>query len=570
MAKACGLRIGPRRFELVVLDGSAKKPKVVTSLAGEIPPDELDPIGAAAHALKSAMRAHRIPNDNVRIVIESRSAAFRNVNLPVTDPSKIEAVLKFEVESQLPQFNIDDVVVDFHLKDTTADSSVLIVTAVPKSEIQSSLQLCEKAGFEPLEVELETTALLNSAPAADLCGIEEAHFLVHVGEESTAVSVIDGGKLRDMRVIQIGALSHTPHGVVPTEDDDEGQYEDAPVIDRGAEIVDRIRRELARTISAARTVNELVGVHICGFILPGLVGDDILGVPVEVLDACEIDAVEGAVHDEYRSAAVAYGAALGQMGGGVISSSLRREELKFSGAMERIELPLAVMFLLITTFLGVRFMFLQKDYDAVEDNLRFVLESSVNYMITNPKTGRAGNLEFPSDKLAGYVKSTVGEVSGGDGVEYKIDPERSRYEQLTYLRSLLLADQRELQKKLGHDTELVQPQSALKGLTLVLDHLAQSGGKYGRVSFRQLSANFRSSPKSGDYVTITLQVSFFADSSTKATENYEQLFSDLKEQPWYKTHSYSSSDPISGSESGVHLPALKIDVDVSKAQAVQS
>ena len=37
MAKSCGLRIGPRRFELFVLDGNPKKPKVVSSLAGEIP-----------------------------------------------------------------------------------------------------------------------------------------------------------------------------------------------------------------------------------------------------------------------------------------------------------------------------------------------------------------------------------------------------------------------------------------------------------------------------------------------------------------------------------------------------
>ncbi len=34
MAKACGLRIGSRRFELFVLDGSPKKPKIVSSLAG--------------------------------------------------------------------------------------------------------------------------------------------------------------------------------------------------------------------------------------------------------------------------------------------------------------------------------------------------------------------------------------------------------------------------------------------------------------------------------------------------------------------------------------------------------
>ena len=36
MAKACGLRVGPRGYELVLLEGSAKKHKVVLSEAGEL------------------------------------------------------------------------------------------------------------------------------------------------------------------------------------------------------------------------------------------------------------------------------------------------------------------------------------------------------------------------------------------------------------------------------------------------------------------------------------------------------------------------------------------------------
>ncbi|MFT7485789.1 MAG: hypothetical protein ACI9F9_001639, partial [Candidatus Paceibacteria bacterium] len=531
MAKVCGLRIGPRRFEIVVLDGSPKKPKIITTLAGEIPPDELDPIGAAAHAIKSTLRAYKIPTDSVRVVIESRSAAFRTVTLPITDISKVESVLKFEVESQLPQFNIDDVVVDFQIKETTANSSSLLVTAVPKSEVRSALELCEKAGFEPLEVELETTALVNSAIAANLCGIEEAYVLVHVGEESTAVCIIDGGKLREMRVIQTGALAYTPHGEVPAESEGEEGEEELPSIERGDEIVSRIRRELARTVSGARTVNELLGVHVCGFLLPGMIGEDILGVPVKELEACEIDEYEGEVHEEYDTAAIAYGAALGQMGGGVVNASLRREELRFSGALERIELPLAVMFLLITTFLGVRFMFLEKEYKAIQNNLTFILDSSVNYMIPDPKSGRPGSLEFPSERIVNYVKSTTGKVPGSDPVEIRVDPLRDRYGQLMQIKTLLNSEQRELQKTLGNDTDLVLPQSALKGLTMVLDHLAQSGGKYGRVSFRMVAANFHSSPRDGDSVTVTLEMCFFADSSTVATQNYEQWFADLEKEP---------------------------------------
>ncbi len=590
MAKACGLRIGPRRFELFVLDGSPKKPKVVASLAGEIPPDDDDPLGAAGQALKQAIKKHGVPTDNVGLVIEARSAAFRNVNLPVSDVSKIESVLKFEVESQLPQFSIDDVVVDFYVKEVASDSSALLVTAVPKAEISSALELCHAGGIEPLEVEVETSALVNAAEGMGLCRVDEAQVLVHVGEESTAVAVVDGGTVREMRVIQVGALSHTPHGAVPqdgnpdevgeTEEGDGIDFEDAEApaagssgpapVERVAEVVQRLRRELARTVSASRTVNELSAVYLCGFELPGLVGEDILGVPVEAIEEFGIDSHEGDVHREYGSAAVAYGAALRQMGGGIMSASLRREELKFSGAMERLELPLAVLCLLMTTFLGVWFMFLEKERASIDRDLRFMFESTMNYMVGKPKQGIAGNLEYPSESMQSYIDKFTGWVPGADPPEYRKDPIRNRYEQLVFIRDQLKRDQKELKKSLGHDQELTQPQSALMGLTLVLDMVAQSDEKYGRISFRKLDSSYRSDPRSGDHVTVNLEAAWFAESAIKASENYESLLADLKQQPWYMDHKPPRADAFEGAENGVYLPSLEIRVDVSKAEEVQS
>jgi hypothetical protein len=588
MAKACGMRIGSRRFELFVLDGSPKKPKVVASVAGEIPPDEPDSVGAAAHALKSAIKKHGIPTDNIGLVIDARSAAFRNVNLPVAEASKIESVLKFEVESQLPQFNIDDLVVDFYIKETAADSSALLVTAVPKADISAAIDLCLSAGFEPMEIEAETTALVNAAESLGLCGVDDAQVLVHVGEDSTAVAVIDGGKVREMRVIQAGALSHTPHAVPSSGADagpgeerepvEEGLAEESPTLsmagpprpERVGEIVQRIRRELARTVSAARTVNDLRGVHVCGFVLPGMVGEDILGVPVEAIEGCALDSQEGNVHSEYKSGAVAYGAALRQMGGGIVRPRLRREELAFSGAMERLELPLAVMCLLMTTFFGVWFMFLQRERASIDRDLRFMLESTVNYMISNPVKGTTGNLEYPSDSISDYLKRFVGRVPGTDPPEFRSDPTRNRYEQLVFIRDQLKRDQKALKKQLGHDQELTQPQSALRALTLVLDLIAQSDGKYGRISFRKLQSSYHTNPREGDSVTIKIEASFFADSSTTATQNYELLFADLKQQPWYVSHETSGSDPITGAESGVYLPNLEIRANLSKAEEVKS
>ncbi len=572
MAKACGLRIGPRRFELVVIDGSPKKPKVLSTLAGEFPPDAEDPIGAAAFALKAAIKAHRIPMDNVSVAIESRSAAFRRVTLPVTGEAKIEEVLKFEVESQLPQFNIDEVVVDFHVMDAVDDSSHLMVMAVPKQEIIDTLELCQQAGFEPLEIELEASALINSAADGDLCGPEEAVVLVHVGEESSAVAVLDGGKVREMRIVQTGALSYTPHGTPPpAEGDVEGSEPEGPQpIERAEEVIDRLRRELARTVSGARTTHEITTIHVCGFELKGLDKQQVLGLPVVFMSGYAIEGFEGDVHEEYRSAAVAFGTALRQIGGGLMPARLRREELKFSGALERVELPLAVMCLLITTFLGVWFMFQGKERESINGDLYFLLKSSANYMIGDPKKGQAGNLEYPPEEIVKYVNSSIGLGGGGAADSIRVDPQRSRYEQLDYLKRLLQIEQTKLQKRLGNDAEVSQPQSALKGLTLVLDQLAHKDKPYGRVSMRNLTSSYQNSARDGDFIEVGLRICFFADNSTQATENYERLFKDIKALPWYKDIIAGSSEPITGNESGIYLPNLKILLNPTKAGEPQS
>ena len=210
MARSCGIRVGPRRFEVVVLDGSPKKHKLVAHVIGELPRasgDEAADLQEAAALLRQAVKDADIPGDSIAIAIDAGVGAFRTLKLPFADKAKVEEVLKFEVENLLPHWNIDDVVVDFHVVEESHDSNELLITAVQKNDVRRPLALCEKAGIEPLEVELETSAMVNAALQGGLCPVDTAQILVHVGEYSTCVVVIDGGKVREMRAIHIGTLS---------------------------------------------------------------------------------------------------------------------------------------------------------------------------------------------------------------------------------------------------------------------------------------------------------------------------------------------------------------------------
>ena len=133
MARTCGIRIGPRRYELVVLDGSVKKHRIVAFQTGEFPQGGEDPLADAASTLKAAVKSSGAPLDSTAIAIDTGLAAFRTIKLPDIDEGKIEQVIKFEVEGELPQWNIDDVVVDFFKQDSASGESNLLVSAVPKA-----------------------------------------------------------------------------------------------------------------------------------------------------------------------------------------------------------------------------------------------------------------------------------------------------------------------------------------------------------------------------------------------------------------------------------------------------
>ena len=228
MAKSCGIHVDQRSAHLVALDGSPKKHKVVATASRTFDPHE-DPEEALFDFLKEQAKTLKLSKENIGLVVDSGPAAFRALTLPFDDRGKIEEVLKFEVEGDLPQWDIDEVVTDFLVADSKPGvSSDLIVTAMPKDRLANRLASCERAGLEADEAELDGTALFNAAIEAGILSEESSEILVHVGDHSTVVVVADGGKLASMRTIRAGGLPAPKPFVPKGDDEEEDEAEAAP------------------------------------------------------------------------------------------------------------------------------------------------------------------------------------------------------------------------------------------------------------------------------------------------------------------------------------------------------
>lgn len=565
MPRSCGIRLGSRHFEIVVLDGSPKRPKVSLQLEGEIPPNE-DPVAGAVGALREVAKQYKIPKENVGVAIDGGLAAYRTLTLPFDDKAKTEQVIKFEVEGDLPQWDVEDVVVDFHTISATGVESQLLVTAVPKADVQEHVAICAQAGLEPLEAELEGTALVNAAYSAGLLSVDSAQLLVHVGDRSTSVVVVDGGKVRSMRAIQIGAVGRDAAPADAPEElegeaNEEGEASEATAEDTPAATLTyaepdaawlegmrrRLQREIGRTLAGLQTANDIEAVYICGEEVDGLVGESVLDVPIERLELFpspeEAEGGEGLP-------VLAFGVALRQMGGGLLKPSLRREELRYTGKLERLELPLAVLSLLIVTFLGMKLIVVHKMINYHENGtIKSWLSNSNAYMLQR-------YLPDAPENIRKYAKDAE------DGK----DIDRTRYEQLTQIRRKLRLEIDAIKKTLGQDADITKPQSSLEAATRVVGVLESLGDRVGRFGIRKISSTFQpGTARRVDRVEVKLDLTFFGADDVEGTANYLAFKNELDRQGWCVEVVDKPTDVLENGQ-GIYVDTFTCYVDTAQIQ----
>lgn len=525
MARTCGIRIGRTEFELLVLDGSVKKPSVSLCLRGEIPADSEDPLGDLTSAIKEATKGLKLPTDEVGLVVDAGSAAFRSLTLPFDDPAKIEQVIKFEVESQLPQWNIDDVIIDFHTVNSTGVESHLLVTAVPTEPLGDLIEVATKAGLEPFEAEVETSALVNAAWSAGVLTVDGSQVLINVTDDTACMAVVDGGAVRSMRAARLTGTGDASRA--------------------------RLMREIMRTVTGMQASTPLDGIYIAGQSIDGVIGEEVEDVIIKNLEPFENgDLPQGTIPSNF---AVVFGAALGRMGGGIMKPHLRRDELAFSGKLERLELPLAVLALLIAAVMGIHYVVLQKEITPLEQDLHKWLDSSNRFMLGVPKEGQPGYIGKPSDTLRLQAERLLADTS----------PEADDFLALRQIEQTLNKEIKALKKNLGQDSDIRQPQSAFGAMTRVLNVLDELGDDVGYFAIREVSSMFRPArSQSPDMVEVSVNMVFFAENDVVASANWKRYFAEVEAKPWCIDIVEPGTDSLDGNV-GISVSGIKIKVDMA-------
>jgi type IV pilus assembly protein PilM len=175
----------------------------LTELAGEAM--RYPQIGLSLHQILGELGVHR--GNGVNYAVPGQSVFARFVKLPSVDEEKIERIIGFEAQQNVP-FPINEVVWDYQLVGGGADEQIQVVLVAIKADLLDEINgVVEGSGLRTTVVDVAPMALYNSFrySYSDLTGCS---LLVDIGARTTNLLFIESARVFS-RSVPIGGGSIT-------------------------------------------------------------------------------------------------------------------------------------------------------------------------------------------------------------------------------------------------------------------------------------------------------------------------------------------------------------------------
>ena len=148
----------------------------------------------------------QLPSDHVVIGVPTSRSFSRTFTIPVKAEKNLADAVEIEVDQYIP-IPIGSLYVDYEIIERTKEQLTVIMSAVPKTLIDSCMTACLAANLRPIMIEPG----INSV-ARVLEMTEEGHLptlIIDIGPASTDIAVLDGGAIRVSGGLGIGGNTFT-------------------------------------------------------------------------------------------------------------------------------------------------------------------------------------------------------------------------------------------------------------------------------------------------------------------------------------------------------------------------
>jgi len=200
LSLVAGLEIDGETVRIAILEGSAKKYRLVDYIEGQYSGENLE---EQVHSLSDLMNSSIDSSQRASVdfvsSLPARQMVTREISVPYTRDDIIAKTVRYESEGHIHSHNIDDLIIE-HLKLSEGkDSSRLLICALPKKILGEHLERLQGADADPMQIELDTTALattlIRGAPE-----LSEGHvLLIQVEAGYTSFVLLEGGKITKIR-----------------------------------------------------------------------------------------------------------------------------------------------------------------------------------------------------------------------------------------------------------------------------------------------------------------------------------------------------------------------------------
>lgn len=164
---------------------------------------------AVATAIRQLWAQAKFSTKKVVVGVSNQKVIVRQVDLPWLPAAELKKSLPYQVQDSIP-LPVDQALLDYHVLEEVTDDKggrflrVLLVAAA-REMVSASVSAVQKAGLEPVMVDLTPFAVLRALAAHDHLGVaQEAEALVDVGASVTNIIVHQGGVPRFVRILLMG------------------------------------------------------------------------------------------------------------------------------------------------------------------------------------------------------------------------------------------------------------------------------------------------------------------------------------------------------------------------------
>jgi len=201
MARYIGIDIGSSQVRALLLSTGYKR--IAIEAINEVAIDSVESLERALEVCVTPMLPH---SDGIAVAIDGDGAFVHRLKLPLTARKQIDAVLPFELESQLP-IDMSELVYDYRVLRTEPNATAIeVIAALARTEqVKERIELVKRAlGREPERVSCGSLVLGNLALVSRELTAKTPVALVDLGSKRTEVAVMSDGEPLFVRTLSRG------------------------------------------------------------------------------------------------------------------------------------------------------------------------------------------------------------------------------------------------------------------------------------------------------------------------------------------------------------------------------